>query len=79
MRPTSSPRPISIATPGSTPIPAFWRPGCVGEIQAEGMRTAPHDRKKFLQVLDEIRGLSIQPAAIMQDRMIELAASAGVA
>ncbi len=50
-----------------------------GEIQADGMRTAPYDRKKFLAALEQIRGLTVQPAAVMQDRMIELAAAAGVA
>ncbi len=51
----------------------------VGEIQAAGMRTAPYDRKKFLAALEQIRGLTVQPPAVYQDRMIELAAGAGVA
>ncbi len=50
-----------------------------GEIQAEAMRTAPYDRKKFLAALEQIRGLTVQPPAVYQDRMIELAAEAGVA
>ncbi len=47
-----------------------------GEKQAELMKTAPYDRKKFLTALEQIRALTIQPPAIYQDRMIELAASA---
>ncbi len=50
-----------------------------GEIQADPMRTAPYDRKKFLAALEQIRGLTVQPPAVYQDRMIELAAEAGVA
>ena len=51
----------------------------VGEIQAEGMRTASYDRKTFLTALEQIRGLTVQAPAVYQDRMIELAAAAGVA
>ncbi len=50
-----------------------------GEIQAEAMRTAPWDRKKFLAALEQIRALTVEPPAVYQDRMIELAAEAGVA
>ncbi len=50
-----------------------------GEIQADNMRTARFSRKKFVHVLDDIRALTVEPAAVYQDRMIELAASAGVA
>ncbi|MEM7356289.1 MAG: helix-turn-helix domain-containing protein, partial [Acidobacteriota bacterium] len=50
-----------------------------GELQAGTMRTAPYDRKTFQAALQKIRALTVQPIAIAQDRMIELAAAAGVA
>ncbi|MCP3960888.1 MAG: HigA family addiction module antidote protein [bacterium] len=62
------------ANPGT--LAAWMR---TGELQARTMKTSPYDRKKFQRALEEIRRLTLRPADVWQDRMIELAAGAGVA
>ncbi len=62
------------ADPGT--LAAWMR---TGEIQARSMRTRHYDKKRFQRALEEIRRLTLEPPDVYQDRMIELAADAGVA
>lgn len=62
------------ADPGT--LAAWMR---TGELQARTMKTDPYDRKTFQHALEEIRRLTIESPDVWQDRMIELAAVAGVA
>ena len=50
-----------------------------GEIEARKIRCAPFDRKRFLAILNEIRGLTREPPDIFVPELVNLAASAGVA
>lgn len=50
-----------------------------GEIEARRISCAPFDRKIFIEVLDEIRGLTTEKTEILRPRLEELCASAGVA
>ena len=50
-----------------------------GELQVRSMNTEPYDREAFQAALEQIRGLTLEAPAVWQDRMIELAAGAGVA
>ena len=61
------------ADPGT--LAAWMR---TGELQARRMRTAPYDRKRFQAALGEIRRLTLLPPEVWQDRMVEIAAGAGV-
>lgn len=51
----------------------------LGELEAQRVKTQPYDRNKFQRVLTEIRQLTTKPAEDFTLRMVELAASAGVA
>lgn len=50
-----------------------------GEIQAQQIECAPYNRKRFLAVLDEIRGLTRKDPEVFVPELVELCASAGVA
>jgi HTH-type transcriptional regulator / antitoxin HigA len=49
-----------------------------GEIQAQQIECASYDRKRFLTVLDEIRGLTRESREVFVPKTVELCASAGV-
>ena len=50
-----------------------------GELRARDIHCEPFDAHQFRQVLAEIRSLTADPPADLQDRLIELCAGAGVA
>jgi len=51
----------------------------LGELQAQKVQTKAYDKARFRRALDEIRKLTVEPCDVFQPRMIDLAASAGVA
>lgn len=50
-----------------------------GEIEAREVRCAPFDRKRFQAILDDIRQLTRESPDIFVPKLVDLAASAGVA
>ena len=50
-----------------------------GEIEAREIRCAQFDRKRFLEILNEIRGLTRESPDIFVPELVKLTASAGVA
>jgi addiction module HigA family antidote len=50
-----------------------------GEIEARQIQCAPFNLRRFKQVLDIIRELTVEPPHVFQQRLVELCASAGVA
>ncbi|MDZ7580740.1 MAG: HigA family addiction module antitoxin [Deltaproteobacteria bacterium] len=50
-----------------------------GEIEARQLPCSPFKVRRFQQVLDIIRELTVEPPHVFQQRLIELCASAGVA
>ena len=50
-----------------------------GEIEAREIRCAPFNRKRFLNILDDVRGLARESPDIFVPKLVNLAASAGVA
>jgi len=51
----------------------------LGELEAQKIETKPYDKAAFRAALDSIRRLTTQPPEVFQARVVELAASAGVA
>ena len=50
-----------------------------GEMEAGLIVCQPFDKNRFLEVLDNIRELTVEPPHLLQQRLVELCASAGVA
>ncbi|MFH0872549.1 MAG: HigA family addiction module antitoxin [bacterium] len=50
-----------------------------GEIDAQKMPCAPFDKKRFQEVLEDIRGLTREEPRVFQPQLVKLCASAGVA
>ena len=50
-----------------------------GEIEAAQIDCQPFDKRRFLNVLNVIRGLTIEPRHSFQQRLVELCAAAGMA
>jgi HTH-type transcriptional regulator / antitoxin HigA len=50
-----------------------------GEIEARQIACEHFDRKRFQEVLDVIRGLTVETPRVFQQRLVELCASAGAA
>jgi len=58
---------------------ALWAWLQVGDIKAGEIDTAPYNERRFLDALEEIRGLTGEQAEVFFPRMRDLCASAGVA
>lgn len=50
-----------------------------GEIEARQIQCAPFQLRRFQEVLETIRELTVEPPSVFQQRLVELCASAGVA
>lgn len=50
-----------------------------GEIEARQIHCEPFELRRFQKVLNEIRGLTLEPPNIFQARLVEVCASSGVA
>ena len=50
-----------------------------GEVEAQGIRCAPYEPKRFRKVLGEIRGLTLQPPDVFHPELVRLCAESGVA
>jgi HTH-type transcriptional regulator/antitoxin HigA len=58
---------------------ALWAWLQVGDVEASEIDTAPYNERRFLDALEEIRGLTGEQAKVFIPRMRDLCASAGVA
>lgn len=50
-----------------------------GVLEAEEVQCSPFDRKRFLSVLGEVRGLTREPPHVFHPALVELCSTAGVA